>query len=129
MNPAIVAPKAAEGGIRISLDIRRANAAIIRERHPVPTVDELLQGMNGPVTFSKLDLKRGYHQLELTPELRGITCTYRYLQVQVQRLIFGVSSASKQYQHEIATALASIEGVENISDDIVVHIPDQETHD
>ena len=39
-------------------------------------------------------------------------------------------SASEQYQHEIASALAAagIKGVENISDDIVVHGPDTETH-
>lgn len=122
--------KTAENDIRMCLDMRRANAAIIRERYPIPTVDELLQGMNGSVTFSKLDLKWGYHQLELTPKSRGIatfavhTGSFRY-----KRLIFGVSSASEQYQHEIATALAGIEGVENISDDIIVHAPDQETHD
>ncbi|KAJ8344587.1 hypothetical protein AAFF_G00233460 [Aldrovandia affinis] len=66
--------------------------------------------MNGSVVFSKLDLKWGYHQLELTPESREITTfaihngVYRY-----KRLLFGVSSASEQYQHEIAAALAGIE--------------------
>ena len=39
-----------------------------------------------------------------------------------------VSSPSEQYQHEIALALAGIEGVENILDNIVVHGPDTETH-
>ncbi|KAJ8358330.1 hypothetical protein AAFF_G00014530 [Aldrovandia affinis] len=108
----------------------RKRTAIIRERYPIPTVDELLQGMNGSVVFSKLDLKWGYHQLELTPESREITTfaihngVYRY-----KRLLFGVSSASEQYQHEIAAALAGIEGVENISDDVIVHARDQETHD
>ena len=34
----------------------------------------------------------------------------------------------EQYQHEIALALAVIEGVENISEDIVVHGPNTETH-
>lgn len=109
------------------LDMRRANKAIIRGRYPIPTVDELLQGTKGSVIFTKLDLKWGYHQLELTPESRDFTTfavhtgTYRY-----KRLIFGVSSVSKQYQHEIATATAGIEGVQNISDDIIVHAPDQD---
>jgi hypothetical protein len=40
-----------------------------------------------------------------------------------------VSSASEQYQHEIAMVVAGIEGVDNISDDIIVHGPDQEAHD
>lgn len=40
-----------------------------------------------------------------------------------------MSSASEQYQHKVASALAVIEGVENISDDIIVHAADQKTHD
>ena len=78
--------------------------------------------MNGSKVFSKLDLKWGYHQLELSPESREIATfatphgLFRY-----KRLPFDVCSASEKYQHEIASALAGIEGVENISDDIVVH--------
>ena len=86
--------------------------------------------MNGSKVFSKLDLKWGYHQLELSPESREITTfatpdgfCFRY-----KRLLFGVCSASEQYQHEIASALAGIEGVENILYDIVVYAPDTETH-
>lgn len=107
VNPVVVAPKAAEDDIRMCLDMRRGNAAIIRGRYLILTVDELLQGMNGSVAFSKLDLKWGYHQLELTPKSIGITTfavhtgTFRY-----KRLIFGFSLASEQYQHEIAMALA-----------------------
>ncbi len=76
-------------------------------------------------------IKWGYHQLELTPQSRGITTTfavhngaYRY-----KRLIFRVSSASEQYQHEVASALAGIKGVENISDHIIIQALTQETHD
>ncbi len=128
VNPVVIVPKA-NSEIRLCLDMRQANRAIFRERYPIPTVDELLQSMNGSMIFSKLDLKWGYHQLELTPESCQITTfavhngVYRY-----KRLIFGVSSASEQYQHEIASALAGIEGVENISDDVIVHAPDHKTH-
>lgn len=130
VNPVVILPKKSDKDIRMCLDMRKANEAIVRERYPIPTVDEILQGLNGSAIFSKLDLKWGYHQLELTPESREITTfavhngVYRY-----KRLIFGVSSASEQYQHEIANALAGIEGVENISDDVIVHASDQETHD
>ena len=76
--------------------MRRANEAITRERYRIPTVDEVLQNMNGSRLFSKLDLKWGYHQLELTPESREITTfavhseIYRY-----NRLIFGVSFSQR----------------------------------
>lgn len=59
VNPVVIVPKA-NAEIRMCLDMRQANAAIIRGRFPIPTVDELLQGMNGSAIFSKLDLKWGY---------------------------------------------------------------------
>ena len=124
VNPVVSIPKA-DGDIRLCIDMRQANEAILHGRYPIPTVDELLHSMNGSKIFSKLDLKWGYHQLELSRESSQITSfmthkgLYRY-----KRLLFGVSSASELYQHEISTALAGIEGVDNISDDIIVHGPD-----
>ena len=38
-----------------------SDEAIKRERHPIPTIDELLANMAGAVKFSKVDLKAGYH--------------------------------------------------------------------
>ena len=99
------------------------NEAIYCTSAPIPTgrwavaEHEWLQGVQ-PVRFEV-----GYHQLELTLESRGITTfvthqgSYRY-----KRLLFGVSSASEIYQHELWTSLAGI-------DDIIVHGPDQWTHE
>ena len=120
VNPVVIVPKY-NGKIHLCVDMRQANQAIMRRRYPIPMVDEVLHTMNGSKVFSKLDLKWGYHQLELSPESREITTfatpdgLFRY-----KRLLFGVCSASEQYQHEIASALAGIEGVVNILDYIVV---------
>ena len=46
-----------------------------------------------------------------------------------KRLLFGVNSASEQYQHKIQTALTGIDGQQNISDVIIVHGKDQAEHD
>ena len=51
-NPVVVVPKSS-GEIRLCLDMRRANEAIIRERFPIPTLDEVVQGMHGGKAFSK----------------------------------------------------------------------------
>ena len=67
-----VVPKP-DGDIRLCVDVRRANAVVIRERYPIPTVDEALQDMNDSAVFSKLDLKWGYHQIELENKSREIT--------------------------------------------------------
>ena len=41
--------------------MRMANKAINRERHPSPTVDDLMHTLIGATIFSKLDLRAGYH--------------------------------------------------------------------
>ena len=55
--PLLVAVHKPDGDVRICVDIRRAKQAIIRERQPIPTVEEVLQDLNGSTVFSRLDLK------------------------------------------------------------------------
>ena len=94
INPLVVVEKP-NGDVRICLDMRQANQAILREKHPVPTIEETLQEMSGVKIFSKLDLNMAFHQVELTPESRDITTfagpngLYRY-----KRLLFGVNMAT-----------------------------------
>lgn len=45
------------GAIRLCGNMRQANGAIVRERHPIPTDDEDLHDLNGSTVFSKLDIK------------------------------------------------------------------------
>ena len=110
--------------------MQRANEAIIRERYPIPTVDEVLQSLNQSTVFSKLDLKWGYHQLELHPDSRSITTftTHRGLH-QYKRLMFGITSAPEVYQHVIQQSLQGCEGVANITDDIIIYGKNTEEHD
>ena len=69
VSPLVVIPKE-NGEIRLFVDMREANKAILRERHPTPTVDDLIHALNGATVFSKLDLRSGYHKLSLAPESR-----------------------------------------------------------
>ena len=120
MSPLVAVPEP-NGDIRVCVDMRQANSAIVRERHPIPTVEETLQELHGATIFSKLDLRSGYHQIELHPESRPITtfATQNSL-YQYTRLLFGVSSAPEIYQHVIQQVLQGCRGVRNISDDIIV---------
>ena len=45
--------------------MHQANKAIFRERHPIPTVKELLHDLSGSTLFSKTHLKRGFHHILL----------------------------------------------------------------
>ena len=67
VSPLVITPKK-NREVRVCMDKRMENQAIIRERHPMPTVDDLIHTRNGVTVSSKLDLRAGYHQLSLSPE-------------------------------------------------------------
>ena len=76
--------------------MRQPNKAIQRERHSMPTLDELIHDLNGATMFSKLDLRAGYHQLELNAESRYITTFSTHVGLfRYKRLNFGINSASE----------------------------------
>ena len=95
------------GKTRMTVDMRQANKAITRVKHPMPLLEDILYELNGAVLFSKLDLKKGYHQLVLDKESRDVTTfiTHRGL-YRYKRLFFGINSASELFQHTIRASLS-----------------------
>ena len=87
--------------------------------------------MHGSVIFSNLDLKMGYHQLELDKKSRSITTfvTPNGLN-RFKRLIMGVSSASEIYRNTFEQQVFyGIENLKIISDDIIIFGKNQKEHD
>lgn len=65
--PVVLARKAS-GELRMCLDYRALNQQTIRDRYPLPRVDELLDQLGGSAVYSKLDLASGYHQVAMHPD-------------------------------------------------------------
>jgi hypothetical protein len=129
VSPIVVVPKKT-GEIRLCVDMREANKAVQREKHPMPTVDELITDLNGATVFSTLDLASGYHQLELHPQSRHITTFTTHVGLRrYKRLMFGINAASEIFQNEIANLLVGLPDCKNISDDIIVYGRDDKEHD
>lgn len=82
------------------------------------------------VMFSKLDLKWGFHQIELEQQSIAIFTFITHKRLyQYKRLMFGISSAPQRYQHTIHQTLAGCEGAYNIHNDILIHGRTVEEHD
>lgn len=118
------------GDIRICIDMRRANAAIIRENHPLPTMDVLLPNFREARYFTKLDIKNAFHQVEITPNSRDITTfitskgLYRY-----KRLMFGITCAPEIFKKIMEKMLLSCEGTVVFIDDILIFGTNIKEHD
>ena len=101
--------------------MRIPNTAIKRAHHPVPTLYKTLEKLKCATVFSKIDLKWGYHQIALHSDSRNITAFqdnrgwYRFKQ-----LLFGVISASEEYNHIITNLFSVCPGVVSIFDYIIV---------
>ncbi|GFO01889.1 transposon ty3-g Gag-Pol polyprotein, partial [Plakobranchus ocellatus] len=129
MSPIVIVPKKS-GGVRLCVDMREANKAIKRERHPMPTIEDMINDLNCSTVFSRIDLQQAFYQLELNEESRFITTFSTHVGLrQFKRLMFGVNAAPEIFQHALGEVLRDIPGVTHFIDDIIVHCKTKREHD
>ena len=60
--------KKKDGSLRMCIDYRQLNKLTIRNKYPLPRIDNLFDQLQGSVVFSKIGLRSGYHQLKIREE-------------------------------------------------------------
>ncbi|CAC5395336.1 unnamed protein product [Mytilus coruscus] len=118
------------GKIRICIDPRDLNKAILREHYPLKTVEEVISQMPNAKVFSKLDATSGFWHIQLD-EPSSKLCTFNtpFGRYRFARLPFGINSASEVFQKIVSEMVSDIEGAEAMIDDILIWGSDQKEHD
>ena len=128
--PMVVVPKPS-GDVRICVDLTMLNENILREVHPLPSAEYTLSKFGGSKIFSKMDANSAFWQRKLSKESRLLTTflTPWGGGFCFNRLPYGISTGSEQFQRCLSEKLEGLEGVEVLIDDMIVHGADQKQHD
>ena len=83
-----------DGSLRIFVDYRALNEVTIKNKYPIPMINDLFDQLKGAKVFSKIDLRSGYHQLKIREQdIPKTAFTTRYGLYKYTVMSFGLTNA------------------------------------
>jgi hypothetical protein len=100
--PLLFVPKP-DGSLRMVIDYRALNKLTVRDRYPLPRIDDMLDRLSGCTVFSALDLASGYYQLRINEDDVEKTAFVTPMgQMQFRVLSMGLCNAPSTFQRMVA---------------------------
>ncbi|UYV73811.1 K02A2.6-like [Cordylochernes scorpioides] len=118
------------GQIRLCADFKKSlNPYLEDVKYPIPNIDSVLSNFQGKKLFTKLDLSKAYHQIEMDDISKKylVVSTHKGL-YKYNRLAFGIKTASEIFQKTMESFFSGIRDVYIYFDDILIASEDLESH-
>ena len=121
-----------DGTRRMCVDYRALNDITIKNKYPLPRIEDLFDQMRGAKVFSKIDLRSGYHQLKIRQEdIPKTAFTTRYILYEFIVMSFGLTNAPAYFMYLMNKVFLEYldKFVVVFIDDILVYSQNEEEHE